>query len=156
MRTRRCLPSPAFKTDVDISFKALRRGERELQAWADDSTGLDLGPGGANSSPGATIGHGDAATFGAGGAAGWDQFATNEALFGVRAGFDEDAYTTKLDRSAPDYKERERKAQAIANEIMSVSAGAGRCRGPALMRRCRVQHRTRTSRRSAARPTTAA
>jgi hypothetical protein len=109
---------------VDISFKALtRRGERELQAWADDSVGLDLGPGGANSSPGATIGHGDDVTFGAGATRGgnWDQFATNEKLFGVKAGFDEELYTTKIDRSAPDYKERERKAQMIANEIMGVS-----------------------------------
>ena len=32
----------------------------------------------------------------------------------------EEAYTTKLDRSAPDFKEKEKKAQQIANEIMSV------------------------------------
>ena len=46
----------------------------------------------------------------------------NEQLFGVKAGFDEDLYTTKLDRSAPDFKEKERKAVQIANEIMSVSS----------------------------------
>lgn len=63
-------------------------------------------------------------TFGPGSAQGnnsWDQFAVNEKLFGVKAGFDEDAYTTKLDRSAPGFKEREKKAQALANEIMGVS-----------------------------------
>jgi hypothetical protein len=41
----------------------------------------------------------------------------NEKLFGVKTNFDEDVYTTKLDRSAADFKERERKAQKIANEI---------------------------------------
>lgn len=106
------------------------RRERELQAWADDSTGLDLSSrlsGGATSPSGATSGHGhsDELTFGHGassrGGNAWDQFATNEKLFGVKTGFDEELYTTKLDRSAPDFKERERKAQQIANEIMGVS-----------------------------------
>jgi len=50
----------------------------------------------------------------------WDQFSVNEQLFGVKGSFDEDLYTTKLDRSAPDFKERERKAQKIANEIIGV------------------------------------
>ena len=100
-----------------------------MQAWADDSTGLDLSSslsGGATSPSAATAGHGhgDDLTFGAGassrGGNAWDQFATNEKLFGVKAVFDEDLYTTKLDRSAPNFKERERKAQMIANEIMGV------------------------------------
>ena len=62
-------------------------------------------------------------TFGAGASQGsntWDQFAANEKLFGVKAGFDEEAYTTKLDRTAPDYKEKEKRALALANEIMAV------------------------------------
>jgi len=50
----------------------------------------------------------------------WDQFSVNEQLFGVKGCFDEDLYTTKLDRTAPDFKERERKAQKIANEIIGV------------------------------------
>ena len=50
----------------------------------------------------------------------WDQFATNEILLGVKTSFDEEGYTTKLDCSVPDFKERERKAQQIANEIMGV------------------------------------
>lgn len=40
----------------------------------------------------------------------------------MKAGFDEDLYTTKLDRNAPDFKEKERRAQQLANEIMSVSS----------------------------------
>ena len=51
----------------------------------------------------------------------WDQFVANEQLYGVTTSFDEAAYTTKLDRSAPDFKERERKAQQIAHEINRVS-----------------------------------
>lgn len=50
----------------------------------------------------------------------WDQFAANESMFGVTTQFDEDVYTTKIDRSAPDFKERERKAQRLANEINGV------------------------------------
>ena len=44
----------------------------------------------------------------------------NEKLFGVKAGFDEDAYTTRLDRAHPEFRERERKAMRIANEINGV------------------------------------
>ena len=107
----------AFKTDVDIS-KAAPRRERELQAWADDI------PEGATASGRGGISHSDDLTFGPGASHGnnWDQFAANEKLFGVKAGFDEDAYTTKLDRNAPDFKEKEKRAAALANEIMSVSA----------------------------------
>lgn len=66
----------------------------------------------------------DELTFGPGATTGggqnWDQFAANEKLFGVRTQFDEDAYTTKIDRNAADYKERERRAQVLANEIQTV------------------------------------
>ncbi|KAJ3486449.1 hypothetical protein NLI96_g4251 [Meripilus lineatus] len=104
----------SFKTDTDISQKGPVRRERELQAWQPTS------PEDA-SHPSAAPPHTDDMTFGPGSAQGnnsWDQFAVNEKLFGVKAGFDEDAYTTKLDRSAPGFKEREKKAQALANEIM--------------------------------------
>ena len=65
---------------------------------------------------------GDELTFGPGasGNTSWDQFATNEKLFGVKTDFDENIYTTKLDRSGPNFKEREREAQRIANEIQGV------------------------------------
>lgn len=46
----------------------------------------------------------------------WDQFETNEALFGVRSTFDEDLYTTKLERG-PRTRELEREATRIAREI---------------------------------------
>ena len=85
-----------------------------MTAWASDTP---------SPAPGVTFGsHGDDVTFGPGASNGsWDQFATNEKLFGVKTSFDEEVYTTKLDRSGPDFKERERKAQQIANEILGVS-----------------------------------
>ncbi|TFK94107.1 hypothetical protein K466DRAFT_477254, partial [Polyporus arcularius HHB13444] len=106
----------AFKTDTDISLKAAARRERELQAWQPDSTD--------SSAPAAASGAGnrDELTFGPGASGGsWDQFAANEKLFGVTAGFDEELYTTKINRDAPDFKEKERKAQQIANEILNSS-----------------------------------
>ncbi|KAF9003941.1 hypothetical protein BDQ17DRAFT_1241822 [Cyathus striatus] len=94
-----------FRTDTDISKKSLAGRERELQAWAptSDSTAPN-----------------DDETFNlSGGGGSWDQFAVNEAKFGVKTSFDEDLYTTKLNRNAPDFKERERQAQKLANEILS-------------------------------------
>ncbi|KAI0787704.1 hypothetical protein C8Q74DRAFT_1366536 [Fomes fomentarius] len=102
----------SFKTDTDISKTAGRR-ERELQVWQSDGTDSSAPP----AAPSATK---DEVTFGLGAnGSSWDQFAVNEKLFGVKAGFDEDAYTTKLDRNAPDFKEKERKAAQIANEILN-------------------------------------
>lgn len=36
----------------------------------------------------------------------------------MKASFDEDVYTTKLDRSAPDFKEKEKRAAKLASEII--------------------------------------
>ena len=122
--------STAFKTDTDISQKATPRRDRELQAWQPESG--ESGSASAQGAAGATNAprNVDELTFGAGATGGsWDQFAANEKLFGVKAGFDEDLYTTKLDRNAPDFKERERKAQQLANEIMSVSFTDAACTG---------------------------
>ncbi|KAL4625516.1 hypothetical protein ACB092_05G032100 [Castanea dentata] len=46
----------------------------------------------------------------------WNQFETNEALFGVKSTFDEELYTTKLERG-PKMEELEKKASRIAREI---------------------------------------
>ncbi|KAI0635916.1 hypothetical protein C8Q77DRAFT_1155659 [Trametes polyzona] len=111
----------SFKTDTDISQKTAPRRERELQAWQPESAEGNA----QGATPAAAQGNArnvDELTFGPGASGGsWDQFAVNEKLFGVKAGFDEEAYTTKLDRSAPDFKDRERKAQQIANEIMGTT-----------------------------------
>lgn len=47
----------------------------------------------------------------------WDQFATNERLFGVDTDFDEEIYTTALDKSDPDFKRKEAAAKRMADEI---------------------------------------
>ncbi|KAF8330112.1 LsmAD domain-containing protein, partial [Amanita rubescens] len=92
-----------FRTDTDIGQKKGPVRERELQAW---QPGADV--------PNLTQDE----AFNTTGNVSWDQFAINEKLF---ANFDEDAYTTRLDRSAPDYKEKERKALRIASEILGTA-----------------------------------
>ncbi|CAE6380177.1 unnamed protein product [Rhizoctonia solani] len=66
----------------------------------------------------------DDLTFGPGssGSTPWDQFSANEKMFGVVTSFNEEAYTTAIDRNAPDFKEKERKAEMIAKEIMAAAS----------------------------------
>lgn len=82
--------------------------ERELHKWApaaeDENNALGLLEGGLESS----------------GEGSWDQFAANEKLFGLKTDFDEEIYTTPLNRSAPGYKDREKRAIKMANEIQKV------------------------------------
>ncbi|KAK1414231.1 hypothetical protein QVD17_29973 [Tagetes erecta] len=47
---------------------------------------------------------------------GWDQFEANAALFGVKSTFNEELYTTKLDRG-PQMRELEKEALRLAREI---------------------------------------
>ncbi|KAL2336468.1 hypothetical protein Fmac_010914 [Flemingia macrophylla] len=47
---------------------------------------------------------------------GWDQFETNETLFGVKSTFNEEIYTTKLEKG-PQTRELEKQALKIAREI---------------------------------------
>lgn len=112
--------------------KALPR-ERDLQAWvpsgetaAHTGTLLDDETFGSSANGGA-----QGANANGNGNANWDQFSANEQLFGVKASFDEDVYTTKLDRNAPDFKERERRAAKIASEIIGV-----RCYSPKFLNNC--------------------
>lgn len=67
----------------------------------------------------------------------WDQFETNARLFGAKTDYDEEFYTTKLDRSGAGYKKRERDADRMAAEILSVSV-AWRGRSASLPRCSRV------------------
>lgn len=50
-------------------------------------------------------------------ATGWDQFETNERMFGAKSNYDETFYTTRIDRSDPTYKQKEAQAARIAREI---------------------------------------
>ncbi|GJD12732.1 Polyadenylate-binding protein-interacting protein 4 [Galdieria sulphuraria] len=47
----------------------------------------------------------------------WDQFALNKEKFGIKSTFKEELYTTKLDRSAPDFDAKLRKAEELAQQI---------------------------------------
>ena len=95
-------PSTGFRTDSDISGNLAVR-ERDLQRWEPSVT--------ANA---------DMSLEPSGGA--WDQFQANEQLFGVKSDYDENIYTTRIDRSTPDYRQREAEAQRIAREIEGASA----------------------------------
>lgn len=108
----------AFQTDADISGN--RGGERELKPWAAPET--DAGPGANGAESARNSDPRDTITFGGPmNSTPWDQFETNERLFGAKTDYDEELYTTKLDRSTTGYKRREREADRLAQEIMSVS-----------------------------------
>ncbi|KAI8927669.1 hypothetical protein BC831DRAFT_451771 [Entophlyctis helioformis] len=104
------LPKPSdnhhsgFKTDTGISGGSGPQRERELKRW--------------------TPGEDDTSTFvgleeNTGRRRHWDQFATNERLFGVKTDFQEELYTTVLDKDTPDFSKREAEAKLVAAEIMN-------------------------------------
>lgn len=94
----------SFRTDTEISSQATNPSiprARELQRWdagsSDINNGIDMS---LESSSG-----------------GWDQFATNERMYGVQSTYDENIYTTQIDRNTPGYRQREAEAARIAREI---------------------------------------
>ncbi|KAI1311713.1 hypothetical protein F5Y03DRAFT_286746 [Xylaria venustula] len=92
--------SSNFRTDAAISSSRSNR-ERVLQPWVapTDSEGVDM-----------TL---EKSTSGRP----WDQFAANERQFGIKTTYDENIYTTAIDKSHPQYKERLAKADKAAKEI---------------------------------------
>ncbi|MCJ1308364.1 hypothetical protein MMC25_002017 [Agyrium rufum] len=92
--------SSGFRTDVDISGNLAVR-ERNLQRW--------VSPSGNNSD---TALESLESTTGD-----YDQFKVNEQRFGVRSDYDENFYTTHIDRSNPLYSMRAAEADRIAREI---------------------------------------
>ena len=96
--------SSRFRTDVDISGGIAAR-ERDLERWdAGPETAVDL-------SLGAKSNGQD-----------WDQFEANERIFGLTTNYDESFYTTTIDKSHPQYKEREARAARQAREIEGSAA----------------------------------
>lgn len=93
-----------FRTDAAISNGRLG-SERTLQRWVPDSSdGID---GGLESS---------------GNSGSWDQFAENERRFGIKTDYDENIYTTSIDKSHPQYRERMAAADRKAREIEGSQA----------------------------------
>ena len=47
----------------------------------------------------------------------WDQFQANERMFGVKSDYDENFYTTRIDKSHPNYAQREAEARRLAQKM---------------------------------------
>jgi PAB1-binding protein PBP1 len=95
--------SSSFRTDTAISG-GRTQGERTLQRWVPDTpedvdTSLESVH---NKSSGPVV---------------WDQFAVNERLFNVTTDYDENIYTTTIDKNHPQYKQRLADADKKAREI---------------------------------------
>lgn len=90
--------SSGFRTDADISGNLAMR-ERTLKRWEPSAdTDVDLSLETADTT-------------------GWDQFEANKRLFGATSSYDENIYTTRIDRSDPTYRVKEAEAARIAREI---------------------------------------
>lgn len=94
----------SFRTDTAISNNRSLH-ERPLQRWKPDA---DAEFDGSLESTSNSNGNN---------ARGWDQFAANEQLFGLKTDYDENIYTTTIDRSHPQYQERMAAADRKAREI---------------------------------------
>ncbi|KAH0551433.1 hypothetical protein GP486_007352 [Trichoglossum hirsutum] len=102
--------SATFRIDADISGGTATR-QRDLQPWVSgEGADVDLSLEGTtkNKSPGRSTE--------------WDQFETNERLYGVKSDYDENIYTTAIDRTSPLYPQRLANAERIAREIENSSA----------------------------------
>ena len=96
----------AFRTDADISGNLAFR-ERSLQRWQPPAADADVDV----SLEADTTGSGT-----------WDQFEANSQLFGLKSDYDENIYTTRIDRQNPQYQQRLAAAEKIAQEIDAGSA----------------------------------
>ena len=111
--------SAALETDAAIGSKRVGRAGRSLVAWQPDESDAPLAGGGDLGG----LGGGGRGSGGGGTTKGgkWDQFSANQAHFGVISTFDEDLYTTKLDKSRISGISEEEAAR-IAAEIESQSS----------------------------------
>ncbi|KAK7415846.1 poly(A)-binding protein binding protein [Neonectria punicea] len=89
----------SFRTDAAISNSRFGN-ERVLQPWVPDSSDATNGALEKSNSGGA-----------------WDQFAENERLFGLKTDYDENIYTTAINKNHPQYRERIAAAERKAREI---------------------------------------
>ena len=93
-----------FRTDTAISNSKFG-SERTLQKWMPDANDTFDGSLENSSSGGA-----------------WDQFAENERLFGLKTDYDENIYTTAINKNHPQYRERIAAAERKAREIERSAA----------------------------------
>jgi len=95
--------SSGFRTDTAISGATQAGQQRPLERWQPDVAPAATG----------MSGHLEHNT----GGGQWDQFATNERMFGLKTSYSEEIYTTKIDRNHPEFQRRLRQAENIAREI---------------------------------------
>ncbi|KAH3762057.1 polyadenylate-binding protein-interacting protein 3 [Pelomyxa schiedti] len=94
-----------FATDTEISAQRRVGGtERELTPWVAEDTNIIPDH--------LTLEN----TFSRSGS-GWDQFKTNEMLFGVKSTYTEEQYTTVLNKNHPNYLKQVSTAERIAHEM---------------------------------------
>ncbi|KAH8590325.1 hypothetical protein B0O99DRAFT_483889, partial [Bisporella sp. PMI_857] len=102
----------SFRTDSAISG-GRTQGERPLQRWVPDAQG-DVDGSLESSNIKSTSSTG-----------GWDQFAENEKRFGLTTDYRDEIYTTAIDKSHPQYKQRladaDRKAKEIERSVATNS-----------------------------------
>ena len=97
--------SAKFRTDIDISGN-LSQKERNLQRWEAPTGNFADGALESGNDPSGT----------------WDQFKANERLFGLKTDYDENIYTTTINRDDPQYLTKEREAARLAREIESSTS----------------------------------
>lgn len=99
----------SFKTDTDISgaSKPVIK-ERELQKWVPDDVPLDSSFINADENQHETLEESSGP---------WDQFSVNEQKFGVKSTYDEHFYTTKINKNDPNFEQRLKEAERLAEEI---------------------------------------
>ncbi|KAK0104023.1 hypothetical protein ONS96_005128 [Cadophora gregata f. sp. sojae] len=98
----------SFRTDTAISGNRTQ-GERPLQRWVPDG-------------PPDTLGSLESGRMNNSGGGAWDQFEENERRFGVKTDYDENIYTTTINKKHPQYKQRLAEAERKAREIERSAA----------------------------------
>ncbi|POS84450.1 hypothetical protein EPUL_003493 [Erysiphe pulchra] len=101
LETRQSGNVGTFRTDSAISG-GRHQGERTLQRWVPDTP--DEFDGSLETPSNRTSGT-------------WDQFAENKRLFGLTTDYNENIYTTAINRNHPQYKQRVAEADRKAREI---------------------------------------
>ena len=107
----------AFRIDNAISGAGSQPVQRALERWQPDPAPTAAAT---NTRMSGSLEHSLSEGAGGGGAGAggqWDQFAVNERKFGVKSSYSEEIYTTKLDRSHPDFEKKYKQAETIAREI---------------------------------------
>ncbi len=118
-------PNGTFQTDTEISGKNSGGNKGLVAAGSAWTTPIASPPssGNGNSRADALLGNAPRPVQAGlqGSIGGWDQFKANEQLFNVKASYDENLYTTELDKSTIDQEKIEH-AEKLAREIEGAAS----------------------------------